>query len=332
MPSETVDKLTADVVLNGAHPMGGPSFVTQLASVDAEAQLRRDNTILRRELAMMRLRAAAQEKLLARWESERSEAAALQRDLLPHTLPTSDSAHFDVLFVPTDSVSGDLYHVVRLDDEHLAVWVIDATGHGMAAGTLVACVQRSLCRMAGGDTNVSAMDPSAVLTQLNREILAIDLTDCQFVAATYAVYHERTGLLRWSRGGGCHPVMMRSDGQSKSLMAQGPLVGMTDRADFGVGEVQLVPGETVLFYSDGLETAVAPGAGHTAGEHSVATWLEGHSAISQTSTIKRINKQVRLSRSDERADDVAVVALHVPATTTRADQMASSTKSQLLAV
>ncbi len=314
MPSETIDRLTADVVLDDAHPTPGMPFGHQPMSVGVEDKLRRDNEILRRELSLMRTRAVTQQQKLNLWEKERDEAAALQRNLLPDTLPQSDFATFGALFEPMDTVAGDLYHVVRLDEQHIAMWVVDATGHGTAAGTLVACVQRSLCRIAGGDTQINAMAPSAVLAQLNREMITMDLTDCQFVAAVYAVFNERTGSLRWSRGGGCHPVVVRSNRETESLVTLGPLVGVTDEAFFETGEVPLGSGDTVLFYSDGLESAVAPNIGHTADENSVAHWVGGKSATNETLIIKQIDQQVRQSRLSDQADDVAVVALHVPAT------------------
>ncbi len=314
MPNETVDKLTADVVLNDAHPTPERPFSHRPVSVGVEDQLRRDNEVLRKELALMRTRAVTQQQKIKLWEKERSDAASLQRDMLPEKLLQSELAKFEALFVPMDTVSGDLYHVVRLDEEHVAMWVVDATGHGTAAGTLAVCVQRSLCRIADGNTIISALDPSAVLSQLNDEMIAMDLTDCQFVAAVYAVFNERTGLLRWSRGGGCHPVVMRSNHETESLVAPGPLVGILEDAVFESAEVQLVSGETVLFYSDGLESAVAPNTGHTADEHSVAHWLEVISVTDETPILEQINQQVRRCQSTDQADDVAVVALHVPTT------------------
>ncbi|MHC4129662.1 MAG: PP2C family protein-serine/threonine phosphatase, partial [Planctomycetota bacterium] len=78
---------------------------------------------------------------VARMHEELQLAAHAQRELLPEALPTMHGVTTAALWRPAQYVSGDIYDVIRLDDDHLGVFLADAVGHGVSAAlmTMVIC-------------------------------------------------------------------------------------------------------------------------------------------------------------------------------------------------
>ncbi len=80
-------------------------------------------------------RLAAQNKALAeaneRMKRDLDSAAAVQRDLLPTDLPKSLSALFAWHFEPCDELGGDILNILPLNDDSVAMYLLDVTGHGV---------------------------------------------------------------------------------------------------------------------------------------------------------------------------------------------------------
>ena len=60
-------------------------------------------------------------------------AGLVQRDFLPSQLPNCDEVQWATIFLPAEWVSGDIYDILRIDEQHIGFYVADAVGHGMPA-------------------------------------------------------------------------------------------------------------------------------------------------------------------------------------------------------
>jgi hypothetical protein len=193
-----------------------------------------------------------------RYNNQLRLASQIQRDLIPETLPTIGSVSFSAVFRPVDYVSGDIYDVHRLDEQHVAVALADATGHGIPAALLTMLIKRSLRGKEIDNGHYRILRPEEVLARLNEDLLYADLSDCSFVAATYAVLNVETLELKLARGGSPYPLLRRANGAIELLQPAGGVVGITAGAEFEVETVQLAPGDTLLICSDGLDRVLIP--------------------------------------------------------------------------
>ncbi|MFN0135060.1 MAG: PP2C family protein-serine/threonine phosphatase [Phycisphaerae bacterium] len=188
----------------------------------------------------------------------------LQREFLPEALPTIDGVEFAALYRPADLVSGDIYDVRRLDEEHVAIWIADAEGHGLLSAMLTVFIKRALLGRERRDTGYSILPPSEVLSRLNDELLESALPDCDYVAAVYALFNLRTRELQIARAGSPYPIFRRANGKSSLLRPAGSLLGVVAGATYETTTVTLAKGDAVLFCSDGLVRLVDPIAGAAA--------------------------------------------------------------------
>lgn len=211
------------------------------------------------------------ESVAKRYMSQLRLASQVQRGFLPEALPRFGRISFEVLFRPVDYVSGDIYDVQRLDEQHVGLALADASGHGIPAALLTVYVKRALRGKEIENGSYRILSPDEVLQRLNDEILEAHLSECPFVAATYAVLNIDTLELTMARGGTPYPLYRRAAGDVQIVDVPGSVVGVLPGARFGVATLQLEPGDSVLLFSDGLERIVAPCCTVQAGSSRVAT-------------------------------------------------------------
>ena len=184
----------------------------------------------------------------------------VQRALLP--IPPRDIPGLDtgVLYRPCCALSGDLYDIVRLDPDHVAFFLADACGHGVAAALLTMLIGRLLPMTeplpAGttGGPGVRIIPPGEAMARLNAAYIQRQPESSRLITAIYGVLHLPTGRLTIASAG--HPPAAITGPDGLRLAGEsGPSLGLMDDAEFPDTVVTLAPGERVMLYSDGFEWA-----------------------------------------------------------------------------
>jgi serine phosphatase RsbU (regulator of sigma subunit) len=223
---------------------------------------------LQRENALLRKFDNGLNSQITQMDEEMRLAARLQVDFLPRKLPAVGNVKFNVFFRPASYVSGDIYDVARLDEEHVAFFVADVVGHGMPAALLTIFLKRTLQTKEISTTapgGYRIIPPDEALAHLNNELLGQQLSHCQFVTMAYGILNTRTLELQWARAGHPLPMRLKGNGQVDELDLDGALLGVFADETFPLQRLQLEAGDSILFYSDGFESAFADPADPTGG-------------------------------------------------------------------
>ena len=215
------------------------------------------NTIREMSDEMDRLQTVQQplNRYFSQVDEEMRLAARLQRDFLPRELPELPGIRFATVFRPASWVSGDVYDVMRLDEQHLGFYVADAVGHGVPAALLTMFIKRALVtkRIEGHD--YSLIEPGAALGQLNEDMVGQDLSNFQFATCCYCLLDTGTLQLRMANGGHPPPMLIDKGGRSRELDVSGTLLGVFGEQEYETKTAQLQAGDKLLLYSDGVEVA-----------------------------------------------------------------------------
>ena len=172
----------------------------------------------------------------------------LQRPLFPECL----DLHACGLMEPASHVGGDLFDAFFVDDRKLFLCIGDVSGHGVAAAMFMA--------RAIGLLRVLAMSieaPEQLLTALNERLCVGNDTNL-FVTLFCAFLDLDTGLLRYSNGGHCPPMLVGEGGARLLPIPKGALVGAFPGLPFRAMETTLARGETLFCYTDGVTEAESP--------------------------------------------------------------------------
>jgi len=188
-------------------------------------------------------------------------AASVQREFLPKTLPNIGGIDFQVMFRPAGYVSGDIYDIQRLDEEHVGFFLADAVGHGVPAALMTMVLTRSLTTRVIEGSGFRLLPPAEVLERLNREMVERHDESPRFATAVYGVVNVRTRAVRIAGAGHPHPLVIGTGGQVRRIETSGGLLGVFADDTFDEAEFVLGPDESLVVYSDGFETAFpTPGA------------------------------------------------------------------------
>lgn len=174
-------------------------------------------------------------------------AAHYVRSLLPapQTLGTIAA---DWRFMPSASLGGDAFGYHDLDDDHLAMYLLDVCGHGVGAALLSVSALNAIRSEALPSTDFR--DPGAVLAGLNRAF-PMERHNDMFFTVWYGVYGRATGKLKWSGGGHPPALLLAPDGSRRLLESEGPLIGAVEGLDYAASEVEVPQGSSIYIYSDG---------------------------------------------------------------------------------
>ena len=207
----------------------------------------------------------------ARLYTERAAAAlTLQESLLPAQLPTMPGWALASSYAAGDTtveVGGDFFDVVELDEGFLAV-VGDVTGKGVQAAALTALARYTLATAARFDPS-----PAAVVGLLNDVLVHRPEISLLTVACAHVVPTDAGARLRLTSAGHPLPVLSRPGQAPTTIGPPGLLLGMTGAARWEQSEIELAPGDTLLFYTDGVTDT--PSGGERFGEERLLDALPG---------------------------------------------------------
>jgi serine phosphatase RsbU (regulator of sigma subunit) len=246
------------------------------------------------------------------FEREHRTAEALQRSLLPDSLPQLPGMQLAALYRPATrhvQVGGDWYDAFRLPDDRLAVAVGDVMGKGVLAAAGMGRVRNALRALALNDPR-----PAAVLSGLDRLFSATEDEE-QFTTVAYAVIAPDTGIGVFSNAGHPPPLIV-SETESARVSTREPGTPLGWPSQRQQTNFSISPGNTVVFYSDGLVENRRRGVDAGLDE------LVGVAAEAPPEVVGNPKMLVdylvdRMLAGYEQDDDVTVLALHVPPKTAR---------------
>lgn len=250
-----MDVCTPSISLPSAEE--SPSSSSELSIDEQLDELQREITALRDELNLRRRRDETLNFYMQRLDEEMRLAARLQQDFLPKTLPQVGPIHFHTLFRPAGYVSGDLYDVSRLDENHIGIFLTDAVGHGMPAALLTMFIKRALITKEITGNSYRLLSPGEAMRCVNEALVEQNLSQATFATALYAVIDTNTLTVTFACGGHPNPILLTREGAMEEVSAAGSLLGIFPGETFTEGTVQLCTGDRLFFYTDGLEIAFA---------------------------------------------------------------------------
>ena len=256
-----------------------------------------------------------------RMKRDLDAAAAVQRDLLPTDLPKSLAASFAWHFEPCDELGGDILNILPLNDDSVAMYLLDVTGHGVPAALLAVTVSNVLTTRDPSASILVTQDPNQnvptirppgeVAEHLNRQF-PMEAHGGRFFTMAFAVLNTKTRVLRYVIAGHPPPILVR-DGCSPQQLKGGNLpIGIADDVVFEEESIQLEPGDRLYFYSDGMTEAVNDQGVMLEVEGLVRLIARTQSNSFKTSVVRCTEELKSWCESAPLADDISLLALECP--------------------
>lgn len=192
---------------------------------------------------------------------EIEEIAQIQRAMLPEEMPEIPGVRLRAAYHTYDVAGGDYYTFFSMPHRDSPRWgmlIADASGHGPAAAVVTAMLHTMLYSLPLAES--AGCMPSDVLGLLNKRLCARGL-ERQFATAMLCRYDPETRELVYSRAG--HPPALikewGAERETQRLDGAGGLpLGVMEDATYEDASVTLRPGQTAIFYTDGITEARSP--------------------------------------------------------------------------
>lgn len=246
--------------------------------------------------------------------AELAKAAAYVRSILPP--PTTMPVAIDSIFVPSASLGGDCFDYFWIDDDHMAIYLLDVCGHGVGPALLGVSARNALRTGSGGDTDLR--NPSTVLARLN-SAFPMEQHSNMFFTIWYGVYNKRSRSLAYTGGGHPPPLLFppgftpgRLDTDVANLDTPGPPVGIAPDMDFPTLTTDVAAGSTLLVFSDGA-FEVFPSPGKVWGIKGLLDFMRARD-ITNPRCLTELHEAVKhMTGSDILNDDFSAVLARFPA-------------------
>jgi sigma-B regulation protein RsbU (phosphoserine phosphatase) len=239
-------------------------------------------------------------------------AREVQQSLLPSPLPRMSGVQMAAVNSPARVVSGDLYDVIVIDPERIAILCADVSGKGFPAALMASELQayvraslRAACVFA--DTSLGPL-PVQVVALVNSQ-LSRHLGSGRYATMFFAEYDAADRSLRYVNAGQNPPLLLsRLHGSVAELTVGGPPVGLFEHASYDVETVTLAEDGVVLIYTDGVVEA----RNLDDEEFGLARLIEAstsrHRSVDRL--LEHVSERLRVWSADvEQGDDITMLAL-----------------------
>ena len=235
-----------------------------------------------------------------------------QRALLPvagkHRLQGCEIAQ---LFIPADSLSGDMFNYFAVEGDRIGFYAADVAGHGVRAALVAATLghiispsyfteRRSTRR--GDHIEVSAdLDPGRLPARLNQRFIQPDYGDTYFTLLS-GIIDCSADLLSFCQAGHPHPLILRADGSTAWIGDGGLPVGLFEDATWTTEKVRFSSGTRLIVHSDGITEASAPD-GELFGEDRLLAFCRERRIKSASKMCDELAEELRRWMGDRPNDD-----------------------------
>ena len=194
-----------------------------------------------------------------RMQAELEIAREVQRQLYPKSVPALARLELKGWCNPARMVSGDYYDYQALYNSRAVIAIGDVAGKGISAALLMAALQSALrthiraClegRTDGERNGGAAMSTSRLVSQLNEQLYA-DTSPEKYATFLLAIHDDQSGVFTYTNAGHLPPLLLRN-GRAEPLHVNGMVVGAFPFAQYDESQLQLLPGDLLVAYTDGI--------------------------------------------------------------------------------
>ena len=232
---------------------------------------------------------------------EMERAKRVQARLLCHRIPCLSNLEYWGCYLPASGISGDYYDFLHFGLGRIGLAIGDIAGKGIPAALMMASLQATLRSHAG----ILAHDLPRLLRAVNR--LFCGCTDeSSFASLFLGDYDDAKRVLRYVNCGHTPPMLIGADFRVTRLHATATVLGIFRDWSCSVHELLLVPGDTLLFFTDGVTEAMNAW-GEEFGEDRLLDVLKAHHQVALPLLVQEFSTAVRNFSGNLFRDDVTLL-------------------------
>jgi serine phosphatase RsbU (regulator of sigma subunit) len=228
-------------------------------------------------------------------------ARQVQSRLFPQRFPECSSLEYAGICAQARQVGGDYYDFLSLGQERIGLVVGDVAGKGIAAALVMANLQahlRSQCAIA-------VDEPRRLLRSVN-QLFFENTTSTAYATLFFGEYDGNLRRLRYVNCGHLSGLLVRGDNSVARLTSTSTVLGLFTEWDCSVEECQLIKGDTLALYTDGVTESFNE-AGDEFGEEGLLDSLKRHAELCPGDMVRAVLADVQHFGAKEQHDDITLM-------------------------
>ncbi|TAL37468.1 MAG: response regulator [Spirochaetes bacterium] len=237
-------------------------------------------------------------------------AHEIQHGVLYHELPRVPGASIAVRYRPMKELGGDFYEVRAEGARGIAVLIADVSGHGVAAAFLSA-----MLKVVYAFSRAHAGSPGDMLGLVNGSMK--DYMGRQFITACHAEIDLASMKIRYASAGHWPFVIWRREPDLVVVETVESIpIGWRQEQAYETLEADILPGDRIVFYTDGIIETRAPGPGRPMfGEDRFHEALRASAGMDADGVadflLARVRAWAATAEEDWMQDDVTLVVIDI---------------------
>ncbi|GGI71083.1 hypothetical protein GCM10007978_06250 [Shewanella hanedai] len=234
-------------------------------------------------------------------------AAQLQGSHLPSSGQLVNRWSLATRFKPAQELAGDIFQYINIDQENIGFYLLDVTGHGIAASmqsfTLAQQLSCSSCHW-------ESLDPALIVNQLNRDFEDPENTG-RFATLILGIANTLTGEVKLTLAGHPQPILLDKHGASLMTLDAGLPLGIDSQYRYKNNAFSLKSHQQLMLYSDGLYECRHPKFGEFSLERLVNTCDQAHQ-LTPEALLHHLCHSMELWQQKKPQDDISMMIISAP--------------------
>jgi len=215
---------------------------------------------------------------------------------------------FDAAYQPSEDLGGDMFDLIKLDEDKILIYIADISGHGIRSSLLTMFLRQTIRGMRTTTTDLNDM-----LNEIIKNYNELNLGDEQYFSLLLGLYG--IGKKEWrfvNAGHNCLPVLIKKEGGIEEIKISGmPICSLLKEAKHEQKTLKAGRGDKVLFYTDGITEAYNLENERYFGEERMMSFIEEHAQKKGNFIVTEIIKNANDFAGTILADDAAVFVVEI---------------------
>ena len=241
-----------------------------------------------------------------RIEQELSLASQIQFQLLPQQCPKMEGFQIaGTCLFSRYGIGGDFYDLIPISEQHLGIVIADVIGKGIPSAILMSETRAALRAQVN-----NIHHPDEIIERVN-QTLHRDTRPTEFVTMFYARLDTKRKSLRCTNAGHNPPIRVRN-GELTLLEKGGPILGFIEDAEYEDERIDLMPGDIVFLYTDGVTEARNPDSQEMFGVEQLHQVVIDNAGLAAQDIIEQVLDAVhKFVKGEPLDDDITMLVLKV---------------------
>jgi serine phosphatase RsbU (regulator of sigma subunit) len=180
-------------------------------------------------------------------KKELAMAQKIQTSLIPNVFPETKKLSFHGLYLPMETIGGDLYDVHQITESKWGIVILDVCGHGVPAALIT-----TMAKISFNANSKKFFKASEVIAAVNNELCEAIQDTGDYFTAFYCIIDTDTHTIDYVNAAHNDLYILRSDSTLDTMAQTGPVVGVMKNLEYASETIGFSNGDRLIMYTDGV--------------------------------------------------------------------------------